>query len=247
MHGCRSCDSYSGTGDKENVVKEINGDLIVYYPQFGSIDFQVGEYPDRNDSSIIFCCAASFTRKRRFIQKEDNVAGPYVTKGKYHCGYEYGDNTSAFVSWNKHWEFISDTTLRGNFEECCINSGSAFSQMPIIVNYEPYRRENARDFLSIGNWHLYKDNYGNILLRRKKHRYRALCEKDNRLCIVELKKKDTYEKFVYELIDFDIENAIYLDVGRGWSYGWYRDRTGQIHNLDPYVHPFVSNWLIFKK
>ena len=45
----------------------------------------------------------------------------------------------------------------------------------------------------------------------------------------------------------NVKNALYLDVGFGWSYGWYRDNRSHITDLDTYIHPFISNWLVFRK
>ena len=65
-------------------------------------------------------------------------------------------------------------------------------------------------------------------MQNSKTVYRALCEKDGKLCIVESKKVVTYESFVTFLKAFKVTHALYLDMGSGWNYAWYRDKDGQV-------------------
>lgn len=240
------CDSYDTNHVNSNVDIEEYDNIIVYYPQYKTIDFCVEGYPSKKDSTIVFCCGASFTGRRKFTRDFNNVAGPYVTKDGYHSGYDYDYNTCAFVYCNNRWRFVIDS-LDHYLYDCSNNNGAGFTQMPIIINHQNIHRPEAENYILLGNFRLYKSEKGELLFRRRKHKYRALCEKDDRICVIELKKKDTYDVFSHELMRHNVKNALYLDAGFGWSYGWYRDNRNHITDLDTYIHPFISNWLVFRK
>ena len=40
---------------------ETTNDLIIYYPQFLSIDLACGKMPEKTDTNVLFCCEAAFT------------------------------------------------------------------------------------------------------------------------------------------------------------------------------------------
>ena len=80
--------------------------------------------------------------------------------------------------------------------------------------------------------------------------YRALCEKDGKLCIVESKKVMTYEFFVKCLSAYKVTHALYLDMGLGWNYAWYRDKDGKVKELFPESkwvpsYKYRTNWITF--
>ena len=82
--------------------------------------------------------------------------------------------------------------------------------------------------------------------------YRALCEKDGKLCIIESKKVMTYEFFVKCLSAYKVTHALYLDMGRGWNYAWYRDKGGKVKEIFPESklapsYKYRTNWITFYK
>lgn len=82
--------------------------------------------------------------------------------------------------------------------------------------------------------------------------YRALCEKNGKLCIVESKKVMTYEFFVNCLNVLKVKHALYLDMGSGWNYAWYRDKEGKIIEQFPESkkspnYKYRTNWITFYK
>ena len=90
--------------------------------------------------------------------------------------------------------------------------------------------------------------------KRKNNRniYRALCEKDGKLCIFESKKVMTYEFFVKCLSAYKVTHALYLDMGRGWNYAWYRDKDGKVKEIFPESkmassYKYRTNWITFYK
>ena len=89
-------------------------------------------------------------------------------------------------------------------------------------------------------------------MRKNRTVYRALCEKDGRLCIVEGRKVMTYEDFVNHLKEFKVKHALYLDMGSGWNYAWYRDAEGNVKERFPESkkspnYKYRTNWITFYK
>ena len=89
-------------------------------------------------------------------------------------------------------------------------------------------------------------------MKNNRNIYRALCEKEGKLCIIESKKVMTYEYFVKCLSAYKVTHALYLDMGSGWNYAWYRDKEGKVKEIFPesklapsYKHR--TNWITFYK
>jgi superoxide dismutase len=83
------------------------------------------------------------------------------------------------------------------------------------------------------------------LFRKNSFQYRALCELDGKLCIIQSKESVKYRDFVDMLMAVGVKNALYLDMG-GWNHSWYRkwenSKPSYIHN-NP--HKYYTNWLTF--
>ena len=89
-------------------------------------------------------------------------------------------------------------------------------------------------------------------MKNNRNIYRALCEKNDKLCIVESKKIMTYEFFVKSLSAYKVTHVLYLDMGRGWNYAWYQDEKGQEKEIFPeskavQSYKFRTNWITFYK
>ena len=246
---CISCDSAT-TRDvfisSEYVEVQSTSHLDLFYPQFSDMRFFVGNLSElKDDDDIIFCCGAAFTGARKFSSEYSNVAGPYVSDGILYEGYDCPYNTGAFVYSKGDWEFIGDS-LYSRMEQVSLDGGMGFSQ--IMCKPDAYVRDMEENVIfSIGDYRLYTSMEGNIFFRSRKHRYRALCEKEGRLCIAQMQMPSTYRSFKKALEDAGISKAIYLDVGLGWSYGWYRVDADEIQEIGLKIHPFISNWLLFLK
>ena len=59
------------------------------------------------------------------------------------------------------------------------------------------------------------------LFRKNSFQYRALCELDGKLCIIQSNQSVKYQDFVDMLIETGVKHALYLDMG-GWNHSWYR-------------------------
>lgn len=218
------------SGDTPVKVDTVRG-IIIYQPKFEKIEYYTGRTPSENDTSIIFCCTASFTRRRLFWYEKDNVSGPYVSTDRGYCeGYSAIDNPIAFVYEENRWRFQRDS-IEPKMESCAKRCGIAFSQINILPADSSVSKKSVKGFS----------------FRMKRHRYRALCEKNDTLLIAESIEPVDYDDFVRSLVGVGITKAIYLDCGLGWSYGWYRTDSASIKLLHFFKPPYISNWLVFKK
>ena len=64
-----------------------------------------------------------------------------------------------------------------------------------------------------------------------KNEFRALCELSGKLCVIESKGVSSFGDFSQALLDEGVAEAIYLDMGPGWNYSWYRDDSGVPHEI----------------
>ena len=208
----------------------VNG-LIAYYPQFSRIDLVCGKMPSQQDTSVIFCAEAAFTHEILDEFAHSNIDGDHVSAGKRYKGAKCEDNSGAFAWFgDTTWEFIN-----GEYSELLDSvaaaGGMGFGQAIIIHEGESIRP-------------LWREKYDD-----KSTHYRALCEKDGRLCIVDSRDEVSYEKFVALLEDFAPRHALYMDMGAGWNHSWWRDEAGKVHEIHPVADKsrYCTNWITFYK
>ena len=208
----------------------VNG-LIAYYPQFSRIDLVCGKMPSQQDTSVIFCAEAAFTHEILDEFAHSNIDGDHVSAGKRYKGAKCEDNSGAFAWFgDTTWEFIN-----GEYSELLDSvaaaGGMGFGQAIIIHEGESIRP-------------LWREKYGD-----KSTHYRALCEKDGRLCIVDSRDEVSYEKFVALLEDFAPRHALYMDMGASWNHSWWRDEAGKVHEIHPMAEKsrYCTNWITFYK
>ena len=70
---------------------------------------------------------------------------------------------------------------------------------------------------------------------------------DNQLCIAECLKRMEIRFFVDYLLKINVTDAIYLDMGPGWNYSWWRDDSNQVHYIHDKQIPYTTNWITFYK
>ena len=204
----------------------VNG-LIVYYPQFSRIDLVCGKMPSQQDTNVVFCAEAAFTHELLDEFAHSNIDGDHVSGGKRYTGAKCKDNSGAFAWFSDTtWEFVNgeyDTLL----DSVAAAGGMGFGQAIIIHDGESIQP----------------------LWREGVNQYRALCEKDGRLCIVDSRDEVSYEQFVKMLEAFAPTHALYMDMGAGWNHSWWRDDDGQIHEIHPIAEKsrYCTNWITFYK
>ena len=126
-------------------------------------------------------------------------------------------------------------------------------------------KDNSGAFAWFGDttWEFVHGEYGELLdsvaaaggmgirplWREGVNQYRALCEKDGRLCIVDSREAVEYEDFVEMLDKFAPTHALYMDMGAGWNHSWWRDGRGKAHEIHPVAEKsrYCTNWITFYK
>lgn len=206
------------------------GKLVVYYPKFSSIELVCGEMPSKDYSSVIFCAAAAFTGSYLNEFKHNNVAGGHVSGGKYFPGYECEANTGCFVyNGDKTWRFVVDDT-DATLQNAAATGGMGFSQIMIIHEGKVLQtyRVNPKNHKDVNE-------------------FRALCELNDRLCVIDSKGFINFMDFVNELKSAGVKNAIYMDMGEGWNYSWWRHSNGSVIEIHETPCAYTTNWITFYK
>jgi len=209
------------------IIKNADTDtnLIVYSPTFNDITMSFGKDPEL-DSSTVFCCAAAFTHAYLTKFDHSNVEGLHYSNGVRYEGYKNRINTGTFLFYKDgNYRFVRTNALTTDDLD---NVQTAFQQNLILYNKEVQRpRAFSSDKLTA--------------------RFRALCEYNGRLVVVECKKAITYPKFLNALVNSSFHNAIYLDNGGGWDAYWFRMADQRLASYNGNDHSYNSNWLVFRR
>lgn len=204
---------------------ETTNDLIIYYPQYSDIDLACGQMPEKTDTNVIFCCEAAFTGELLKEFKHSNIAGHHVSGGKFYRGYKCRPNTGCFVFYKNQWKFLLHN-YADELKVAAENGGMGFGQNMII-----YDGETQPSFRKL----------------QSKFDYRALCEYNSKLCVIDSKGVVSYASFINSLEKIGVTHALYLDMGRGWNHSWYRDNKGTVVEIHPKTHSYTTNWIVFMK
>lgn len=202
---------------------EEKGKLIIYTPDYSSIDLVCGTMPSQSDKNVIFCAEAAFTGELKKEFKHSNILGDHVSGGKRYKGTGCKRNTGAFVYYGGKWKFLYKNYSK-DLDIAAQNGGMGFGQEMMI-------HEGKR-----------------VLTIRKdanKNEFRALCELSGKLCVIDSKGVSSFGDFIQALLDEGVAEAIYLDMGPGWNYSWYRDYDGVSHEIHKHRIVYTTNWITF--
>ena len=207
---------------------ETTTNLNVYYPDYTKIDLVCGLMPKAEQKDVEFCCEAAFTGELLNEFKHSNIADNHICNGEVKKGYRCKANTGGFVWGKGKWKFMR----KADYPTAANGWNMGFCQLLII-----------------------KDGIVRAIgskMKNNRNIYRALCEKDGKLCIIESKMVMTYEFFVKCLNTYKVTHALYLDMGRGWNYAWFRDEDGKVKEIfsESKLAPsytYRTNWITFYK
>ena len=207
---------------------ETTAILNVYYPEYTKIDLICGQMPKASQKEVEFCCEAAFTGELLNEFKHTNIADNHICNGVMKKGYRCKANTGGFVWGKGKWKFMR----KADYPTEANRWNMGFCQL-LIIKDSAVRPIGAK-------------------MKNNRNIYRALCEKNGKLCIIESKKVMTYEYFVKCLSAYKVTHALYLDMGRGWNYAWYRDKKGKVVVLFPESkmapsYKYRTNWITFYK
>ena len=199
--------------------------LTFYYPKFSSIDLVCGTMPSIKDKNVLFCAEAAFTGELLKEFKHSNILGDHVSGGiKYH-GTSNRRNTGAFVYYNGTYKFVNEN-LDKELYLAAAKGGMGFCQEMMI--HEGKRMPTIR-----------KD--------ANKNEFRALCDRYGRLYVIDSKGVSSFGDFIDNLLKAGVTEALYLDMGSGWNYSWWRDDQGIAHEIHSHRIAFTTNWITFYK
>lgn len=201
------------------------GDLIVYTPNFNRIDLVCGNMPDKKDSAVIFCAEAAFTGELQNDFRHSNIAGNHVSGGTLYKGFRCKRNTGAFVWYKGQYGFFHDN-FADKLKNAADNGGMAFAQELMIHNG---RRVKT------------------IRKAANTNEFRALCELSGKLCIIDSYGSMRFGDFIDRLVELGVSEALYLDMGLGWNYSWWRSKDGKVHEIHNRKISYTTNWITFYK
>ncbi len=197
--------------------------LIIYCPNYGKIELICGERPMMANDSIIFCAGAAYTGKRLDDFRHSNIAGTHVSGGKLFRGYKCRRNTGAFIYHDGEYEFVYPD-LEPAFARVAECGGMGFGQEMIIHEGEEVKH--------------YRKNLD-------RNEFRALCSYNGKLCVIDSNGAVFFGTFVKNLLELGVKEALYMDMGAGWNYSWYRDNNNRPVHIHDKMTKHSTNWIVF--
>ncbi|MBO6012173.1 MAG: DKNYY domain-containing protein [Bacteroidales bacterium] len=203
---------------------DTTDNLIVYYPEYSRLDLVCETMPSKDDQEVIFCAEAAFTAARLDTFTHRNICGPHVSGGALYQGC--GNGAAGVMTWaDSKWMFAvngKDSLLKNAADK----QGMGFVQYMVVydgkIASQPFKDASVNE-------------------------YRCMCEKDGKLCVADSRQPQKFEVFKNALLDYGVRYAIYLDMGTGWNYSWWRDETGTVHEIHNKRIPYTTNWVTFYK
>jgi len=213
----------NSTLDSPLVVRRDTCGLILLYPKFRSVDLVCGSMPTAADKTVVLCAEAAYTGECLKYFTHTNIAGDHVSNGIRYKGTPNKRNTGAFVYAKGKWRFLYDD-YDDAMTAAADSGGAAFAQ-ELLVHNSIHMKTVRKD----GN----------------RNQFRALCQIQDRLCIVESKSVVSLGEFKDSLLSVGASEALYLDMGTGWNHAWYRKNKHKIIVLHPRKHIYCTNWITF--
>ncbi len=200
------------------------GTVYVFFPEYTSIDLECEHRPSKSDDTITWCSGAAFQHTVSLSFTQENIEGDHASKGSF---YESPYEKNAYVAFtcaNGEFSFESDNRSEA-IRKAADAGGSGFMQFGLI-----------RDGETVMNFD-----------RPRARCYRTLAELNGAICIIDSVNMMHFDDFMKELERLGVTNAIYMDMGAGWNYSWYRNTAGKVVTLFGLPVPWSHNWMVFRK
>lgn len=211
--------------------------LTIYDITDCPLDLACGQMPEITQENVLLCAAAAFTGQCLDHFEHSNILGPHISGGKLYEGYienkgeiPFAERYALFVWEGKDLngkmlgKKICGFPCEDVLDSAVAHGGMAFTQHWVIQNGEIYAHKIQP-------------------LDRVEH-FRSICEKDNRFYVIANREVMAYKDYLQALLEAGVENALYMDMGAGWNYSYYRDKEGQVHILHPKGHDYPTNWIV---
>jgi len=200
-----------------------NSELLILYPKFSSIDLICGTMPSKADTTILLVAEAAYIKNTESVFNHMSIAGDHVAHGQRFKGYSCLHNSGAFIYYKGKWKFCYNS-FTNELDLAAKNGGMAFAQELLLFNRNS--KSVARDESAI-------------------NKYRALCNHNGHLCIVQSKINQNLRDFRTSLINLGISDAIYLVPGVS-NIAWLNDNQASIETGGA-TYSKKSNWITFYK
>ncbi|MCR4877390.1 MAG: hypothetical protein K5922_09465 [Clostridiales bacterium] len=200
------------------------GTVYVIFPEYSGIELACGNRPSRSDENITWCSGAAFQHDIRLGFTHENIDGDHAVSGTFYESPYNKDSFSAFTFAKGRFAFEFDNPSEA-IRNAAKAGGSGFMQFGLI-------RDGER-VMSIN--------------RPRARCYRTLAELNGNLCIIDSVNMLRFEEFMEELHRLGVTNALYMDMGAGWNYSWYRNAVGRVVTLFGLPVPWSHNWVVFTK
>ena len=208
----------------ERTVVYNTGTVFVIFPQYSDVELVCGNRPSKSDETITWCSGAAFQHAVSLGFTQENVEGDHAVKGTLYQSPYNKDSFAAFTCSSGVFSFDFDHP-REAIRRAAEAGGSGFMQFGLIRNGETVMNVS----------------------RPRARCYRTLAELNGNLCIIDSVNMLHFEDFMAELHRIGVTNALYMDMGAGWNYSWYRNAAGSVVTLFGLPVPWSHNWVVFRK
>lgn len=209
--------------------------LRIYYPNYSKIDLVCGEMPSKDDVSVIMFAEAAFTGELLDEFSHKNISSSHVSNGEYYSGFLCKRNRGVFTYYNGEPHFVYQggflkvpwpKYMESALRESAHYGGCGFAQEMMIHEGKeiPHTRSASNT-----------------------NEFRALCMIDGKLVVADSKGRVKFGDFIKTLLQVGATEALYLDMGPGWNYSWYRDANGNAVEIHSTPTKYATNWITFYK
>ncbi len=200
------------------------GTAYVIFPEYSAVELACGQRPSKSDEGITWCSGAAFQHDISLGFSHENIDGDHAVNGTLYESPYNKDSFAAFTFAQGRFAFAFDNAAQA-IREAAEAGGSGFMQFGLIRDGEPVMTIN----------------------RPRARCYRTLAELNGHLCIIDSVNMLHFEDFMAELHRLGVENALYMDMGAGWNYSWYRNALDKVVTLFGLPVPWSHNWIVFRK
>lgn len=207
--------------------------LRIYYPNYSKIDLVCGVMPSKDDKSVIMFAEAAFTGELLDEFSHKNISSSHVSNGEYYSGFLCKRNRGVFTYYNGVPHFVYQggflkvpwpKYMESALRESAHYGGCGFAQEMMIHEGKeiPHTRPASNT-----------------------NEFRALCMIDGKLAVADSKGSVKFGDFIKSLLQVGATEALYLDMGPGWNYSWYRDANGNAVEIHSTATKYATNWVTF--
>ncbi|MCR5405041.1 MAG: hypothetical protein K6E91_14665 [Butyrivibrio sp.] len=209
-------------GEKTTIYN--TGTVYVFFPEYSKVDLVCQKRPSKSDASITWCSGAAFQHEVSIDFTQENVEGDHAVNGELYLSPYNKDAFAAFTFADGRFSFEFDNPSEA-IKEAADLGGSGFMQFGLI-----------HDKKEVMNFD-----------RPRARCYRTMAELNGHLCIIDSVNMLHFDQFMEELHRLGVTNAIYMDMGAGWNYSWYRNASDRVVTLFGLPVPWSHNWVVFRK